>query len=316
MTPVQQTEAEVRQYPAPVDRVREELERVEAPEVHPPGLLRRLFLRESPRRVKVSSALRLYHELLGLEHLHYGLWNGEPLDLEGLKIAQERFSGELCSRIPSGVQSVLDIGCGIGATARILDARGYEVEGLSPDPYHRSLFLRRVGRPFHLARFQEFEPGRRYDLLLMSESSQYIWLDRLFPAVLDAAAPGGHLLIADYFTVNGSRGPLGKSGHPLQRFLRLAEESGLELELKEDITDRVAPTLELAEHWFERFVEPVLSVASDTVTHRHPVLAWMARKLFRRRLAKLADMRQLIDSREFRHQKRYLILRFRVRPPA
>ena len=316
MPPVQQTTAKLRRYPAPVDRAQEEREPVDLEVARPPGLLRRLFTRASPRRVKVSSSLRLYHEILGLDHLHYGLWNGEAMSLDGLKVAQERFSGYLCDLIPDGVKSVLDVGCGIGATARMLDGRGYEVEGLSPDPYHRSLFVRRTGRPCHLARFQEFEPPRRYDLLLMSESAQYIWLDRFFPAVRRAAAPGGHLLIADYFTAERTDGPLGKSGHLLDDFLSLAEESGLTLESSEDITDRVAPTLDLAELWFERYVEPVVSVASDVLNSRHPLLARLGLRLFRRRLDKLAEKRVLIDSGEFQRQKRYLILRYRVEPES
>jgi SAM-dependent methyltransferase len=240
-----------------VERPRE----VSAAKPRQPGLLRRLAERRSPRRVKVSTALRFYHEVVGLDHLHYGLWNGEPLTLDGLKVAQDRFTRHLLSWIPEGVRSVLDVGCGIGSTALMLKQSGYEVEGLSPDPYHQSVFSRRVGTPFHLSRFQEFRPLRRYDLVLMSESAQYIWLDRLFPAV-GASAPGGHLLVADYFTVNGAKGALGRSGHALDRFLAEARTAGLDLVRREDVTERVAPTLELARSWIERYLDPCLALVS------------------------------------------------------
>lgn len=264
--------------------------------------------------MKVSSALRLYHEVLGLEHLHYGLWNGEGFTLEGLKAAQDRFSRHLCSWVPEGVRSVLDVGCGIGSTAAMLRTTGYEVEGLSPDPYHRDVFLRRVGAPFHLARFQEFEPRRRYDLVLMSESAQYIWLDRLFPAVRRSVLPGGYLLVADYFTVDGCEGLLARSGHPLDGFLEEARAEGFALERQEDITDRTAPTLDLARRWIDSYVEPCVSVASQALRNRHPHLVRMLEWLFRRRLEKLERLRQLVDSQEFRRHKRYMILRFRVGP--
>jgi SAM-dependent methyltransferase len=274
--------------------------------------VRRLVRRESPRRVKVNTALRIYHEVVGLEHLHYGLWNGEPLTLDGLKIAQDRFSRTLCSFIPSDeVRSILDVGCGIGTTALMLKEAGYEIEGLSPDPYHQSVFSRRVGTPFHLSRFQEFDPPRAYDLVLMSESAQYIWLDSLFPSVLQAAR-GGRLLVADYFTVNGCRGILGKSGHPLQTFLETAEKAGLELECRKDITAEVAPTLDLARSWLERYVDPCLSIGSDYARRKVPRLAKAIRWMFRRRLERWNEMRRLVDSGEFRREKQYLILRFRV----
>lgn len=262
----------------------------------------------------MSAALRLYHEVLGLEHLHYGLWNGDAFSLQGLKVAQDRFSRNLCELVPEGVASVLDVGCGVGSTALMLERLGFDVEGLSPDPYHREEFARRVGAPFHLSRFQEFEPRRTYDLVLMSESAQYIWLDRLFPAVRKAAAPGGHLLVADYFTVNGCSGPLARSGHPLDAFLEEARREGLRLEHRDDLTDRVAPTLDLARSWFESYVEPCLSVASESFHGRHPWLASVLQRLFRRRIGQLEELRRVIDSREFRRHKRYLILRFRVTP--
>ncbi len=280
--------------------------------VSSPGLLRRLILRESPRKVKVNAALRFYHEVLGLDHLHYGLWNGEPRNLEGLKAAQHRFSCHLREWIPDDVRSILDVGCGTGSTSLLLKEAGFRVEGLSPDPYHRDIFARRVAEPFHLRRFQEFEPPRIYDLVLMSESAQYIWLDRIFPAVRRSGAPGGYLLVADYFTVNGCHGALAKSGHPLDAFLERAEDCGLLLERSEDVTEAVAPTLALARSWLEAYVEPCLSMASDSLASRHPHVARLGRWLFRSRIAKMFELKRLVDCEEFRRNKRYFFLLFRL----
>jgi MPBQ/MSBQ methyltransferase len=276
-----------------------------------PGMLRRLVARRSPREVKVSTALRFYHEVVGLDHLHYGFWNGEPLTLEGLKIAQDRFTRNLLEWIPEGVDAVLDVGCGIGSTALTLKEQGYDVEGLSPDPYHETAFARRVGAPFHLRRFQEFEPHRAYDLVLMSESAQYVWLDSLFPAVA-RATPGGHLLVADYFIANGARGVLAKSGHPLHEFLERAEAAGFHLERRQDITDQVTPTLDLARSWLERYIDPCLEIISDHAQRKRPWLTRPIRWLLRRQIEKAAEMRTLVDSEAFKHHKHYLILRFKV----
>lgn len=275
------------------------------------GWWRRVRERMSPRRVKTSAALRFYHEVLGLDHLHYGLWNGEPLSLAGLKTAQDRFARHLCDWVPPGTRSILDVGCGTGSTAVLLAERGLEVEGLSPDPSHEKLFARRLGTPFYLVRFQEFRPRRAYDLVLMSESAQYIWLDRFFPGVLQAA-PGGRLLVADYFTVRDSGGPLARSGHPLDRFLDEADRSGLVLERREDVTDRVVPTLHLARSWLESYVEPCLRIAGEAVSAKRPRLAALGRRLLRRRLGQLEELRQLVDEAAFRAHKRYLLLLFRV----
>ena len=46
-------------------------------------------------------ALRFYIDVLGLEHLHYGLWDGDPLTLDGLMAAQERYTDHLIELIGS-----------------------------------------------------------------------------------------------------------------------------------------------------------------------------------------------------------------------
>lgn len=275
--------------------------------VHAPGSSKR-------RRVQVNLPLRFCHEVLGLDHLHFGLWDGEPPSIEGLRQAQKRYTEELLAWIPPGVESILDVGSGTGATGRELRDRGYEVEGLSPDPYQRRLFERRVERPFHLGRFQEFVPARTYDLVLMSESSQYIWLESLFPAVR-RVAPGGHLLVADYFVTDDDGSALAKSGHPLDAYLAAAESAGLELLRQEDVTERVIPTLELATAWAERYLDPSLAMFGDHLAVRYPRLFRLARRLFGRSVANhLAAGREQIDGAAFRRLKCYRFLLFRVRP--
>jgi len=263
------------------------------------------------RRIKVNLPLRFCHEILDLDHLHYGLWDGEELTREGLVAAQDRYTETLVEWIPEGVRTLLDVGAGTGATARDLRDRGFEVEGLSPDPYQRQLFARRVGRPFHLGRFQEFEPAYPYDLVLMSESSQYIWLDSLFPAVR-RVAPGGHLLVADYFVVHPDGGPMSKSGHPLDDYLEKAEKNGLELLRREDVTEATLPTLDLARQWLDRYVDPTLAMVGEHLQGKYPRLAHVGRWLLRKKLAEVDHARALLDSEAFRRVKSYELMLFRV----
>jgi MPBQ/MSBQ methyltransferase len=251
-------------------------------------------------------------EVLELDHLHYGLWQDEPLDLEGLKQAQERYAEKLCDWVPQGVRTILDVGCGSGSMALRLRDRGFEVEGLAPDPYLGELFTERTGLPFHLARFQEFEAARRYDLILMSESAQYIWLDSLFPRVC-RVAPGGHLLLADYFVVENDGSQAARSGHPLDGFLARATQSGCELLRREDVTEQAAPTLALASSWLDRYGVKIVAVLGERAHRRHPWLYGLGDKLFGGRLRrKLEQERTLCDPEIFRRLKRYELMLFRV----
>lgn len=271
--------------------------------------------RRSPRAVKTDGTLRFFHDVLGLDYLHYGLWEpDDPRDITGLRAAQLRYAQHLISLIPERARTVLDVGSGTGRMAQSLRERGLSVEGLSPDPYQAKLFARRVGAPFHLGRFQEFWPERPYDLVLMSESSMYVWLESLFPAVLRAGA-GGHLLVADYFSI-GQPGANGRtatrSGHPLDQFLAEAERHRLVLEHREDVTERVLPTLSLASGWLARYVSPTMLIARDAFGRRHWLLLRVARFVLRRRLEQLEQTSTLLDPDAFRRSKRYELLRFRV----
>ncbi|MEM7355958.1 MAG: class I SAM-dependent methyltransferase [Acidobacteriota bacterium] len=264
------------------------------------------------RRVKVDKGLRFYHEILGLDHLQYGLWDGEPLTLDGLRSAQERYAQTLHRWIPEGVQTILDIGCGTGASAARMLELGYEVEGLSPDPFQKQVVEKRTGMPFNLARLQEFEPKRTFDLAIMSESSQYIWLDVLFPDAKKVAA-GGHLLIADYFLVQPAADLPEKSGHPLDEFLAEGERQGFELLRREDVTEQVLPTLDLAQGFIERYAMPTANLAVELFAYDNPrlfkLIEWLGRKKVAKERAKLEFM---MDRERFAAAKRYLFLLYRV----
>ncbi len=256
---------------------------------------------------RVDPTLRFYEEVLGLSFLHYGLWEGDPLNLEGLSAAQRRYADRLVSMIPEGTRSILDVGCGTGGNARLLTERGFEVEGLSPDPFQARRFHDRTGGlPFHQSRFETFAPPRAYDLVLMSESCQYVRITRLFDAVR-RAAPGGWLLVADYFVYTCTDTPLGRSGHELAMFRRFAQSDGFTIHADIDITEAVLPTLTLARQWLDQRARPALVILEDGLRSRHPWLLALARWWFRDRLRAIAEQDQLVDVDAFRAAKSYRI---------
>ncbi len=261
--------------------------------------------------LRVNTALRFYHEILGLEQLHYGLWQGDEFDMQGLKVAQERYSDHLISYFPEEVKVVLDVGAGTGATSEKLKNKGYDVEALSPDPFQKYLFEKNRDVVFHLSKFEEFKPQKKYDLVLMSESCQYIPMNRLFTTVKQCA-PGGYLLIDDYFITNPDDTAMSKSGHPMDQFYDMANQNGFELIKEEDITDQAAVSLDLAKSWMDRFVLPSVELAAYSFGHKHPKLIKFVRWLMRKKIQKFNDDLMLLDSEHFKRVKRYKILLFKV----
>ena len=261
--------------------------------------------------LRVNTSLRFYHEILGLDNLHYGLWKDDPFTMEGLHVAQARYTDHLISYFPDSVKVVLDAGAGTGATSEKLKSKGYDVEALSPDPYQQYLFKKNRDVVFHLDKFQDFKPEKKYDLVLMSESCQYIPMDGLF-ANAKHCAPGGYLLINDYFITNPDDTAMSKSGHNLNIFYQKAKDNEFELLKEEDITDQAAVSLDLAKSWVDRYVMPSIDLIAYSFGHKHPKLMSFIRWLMRKKVKKFNDDIMLLDSEHFKRVKRYKILLFKI----
>jgi SAM-dependent methyltransferase len=105
-----------------------------------------------------------------------------------------------------GCRTVLDVGCGTGEHARLLTARGFQVDGLDLDP--NLLRLARAKNPassFHEADMCSFDIPARYDAILCLFSS--IGYARTQDRVVRALtcfrrhlAPGGVVVVEPWFT--------------------------------------------------------------------------------------------------------------------
>lgn len=188
---------------------------------------------------------------------------------------------------------------------------------MSPCQHQEQLVRARLGSQvrFHRQRFQEFEPERRFDLVSMSESSQYVPLDQLFGAARRALAPHGTLLICDYFRRRDER--YFRSCHALEPFLERSRAAGFQIEEMEDITEAVLPTLELGRQYYERLGLPLVELGRDYFTREQRVVSWLARNMFSKRLAKLRryiseKMPAKLAHERFRRELTYRTYRFRL----
>ncbi len=254
-------------------------------------------------------ALRFYHEVLGLERLHYGLWADQELTLANLKVVQEDFESNIISSIPDEVNRVLDVGCGTGIMVQSLLAKNYQAEGLSPDINQKKVFEARLSARFHHSGFEDFLAEEVFDCIIMSESSQYIKLDQLFKVSKKSLNTKGYLLVCDYFLRNNASGIMGKSGHNYDAFLSQAEAEGFSLLRQEDITQATAKTLDLAKDLVERG-QIGLQIASERFVEKKPLLTRLIKWLFRKKMQKMQNDIQLLDSQQFIKNKVYSLLVF------
>ncbi|KAB8331010.1 class I SAM-dependent methyltransferase [Scytonema tolypothrichoides VB-61278] len=256
---------------------------------------------QKPKSIEIPKATRYqnaaidyYMGVTGSSYLHYGYWetlpdSSEELTLSSLRAAQEAYTAKLFSFIPKGISTVLDVGCGIGGNAKYFLERGFSVEGLAPDALQQEKFIKNTNNkvPFYLTRFEDFQPTHSYDLILFSESSQYIAVNDLAQGAGRLLSSGGYLLIADMMRSDPEyQEGIFSNCHVTSVLQEALERAGFTLIKAEDISNSVAPTIDLSLDYFRTFGLTTMKYISDVVAIAVPPLHALGRWAFKRWLDK------------------------------
>ncbi len=250
------------------------------------------------------------------EDLHYGFWPDElPVTPDHLKQAQDLHSQLILSNIPDGVESILDVGCGAGGLAKRLIDKGYAVDCVSPSGLLTTEAQKLLGDACTIVQgpFETIELNRTYDLVLFSESFQYIKLTPALQQVMRYLKPGGHLLICDFFRhPREERGPIG-GGHPLPAFHAEIEKHPLESVVDQDITKETARNYDLVNDLLQRVGVPIWELIFAYGNANYPRRSKWLQRLFRKRIAKLERkyFQGQRTAETFSHYKSYRLLLYR-----
>ena len=124
-----------------------------------------------------ATSVRNWSAAASLSPLHWGFWPGgvqtpsaETDDFDPFWA----FSENLLAHIPDTAIRILDVGCGLGANAKLLSERRKLVTAVSPIAHHCESIERAKlpGVEVRCTRFEDMSPDETYDLLLFSESAQ------------------------------------------------------------------------------------------------------------------------------------------------
>lgn len=262
-------------------------------------------------------ALALMHRMFNVRHLHYGYFEGRlKPSLENLPKAQENYLRRLMQAIPRrGVHAILDVGCGIGGVAQELLKRGYKVTCIAPDPYLTSETSKATRRKASTitAMYENLAeiPTAPFDLILMSESCQYIDVQAGWRQNSRFLRPGGYLLVSDFFKKGPIKDPrISKSGHDLRQYLEHGRREGFRLISEKDITAFTAPTMDIYQQALSQYVIPVAEALTRVVERRWPKIYKILRLYGRHRLLFLREKYSRQGAKPFARYKKYAILLF------
>ncbi len=244
------------------------------------------------------------------DYLHYGYWpKGLSVEPANVFEAQENYANLLLSQIPEGVKSILDVGCGSGKFAEKLLNAGYQVDCVSPSPnltkHVRTLLGDRV--EIFESRYEDVRTQKRYDLILCSESFQYLLLELAMQQTLKFLNENGYLLICDFF----KRDVPGKSpisgGHQIDRFFSYMETQPFNKISDQDITKEASPSLDIMRDLIMEVIAPTWNIVAYYMISNFPIFSKLFSFALRKKIAQ-AHRKYLsggTSGEQFAHFKTY-----------
>jgi SAM-dependent methyltransferase len=238
--------------------------------------------------LEIGSILGKY--FLKLDHLHYGYWaNGLEVDISNLRIAQENFADFLISHIPDRVRSILDVGCGTGQTAKKLFDMGYQVDCVSPSHFLAEQARELLGNGSNIFEcyYEQLQTENPYDLILFSESFQYVDIEEALKKTVDFLNRDGYMLICDFFEKETPWKRIISGGHRLKKFYEMVTNYPLRLIKDLDITEQTAPTIDIVDDAFKKAIHPSVILAQQLLDNRYPFMSKFLKRMYRKRINKI-----------------------------
>ncbi len=145
------------------------------------------------------------------------------------------------------------------ALCALLGDIGYRVDCVSPSSVlteHAHNILADKSQIFECS-FEKLQTEKRYDVILFSESFQYVNLEKAIQNSIKFLNDNGYLLICDFFRTDAE----GKSniggGHELIRFYDIISQYPLKLVKDIDITKETAPNLDIVNEFLTNVGLPI-----------------------------------------------------------
>ena len=217
----------------------------------------------------------------------------------------EQMKGKVKSPSKSQPLRILDVGCGSGTTLCRLLEQGYKVDGIVPSDYLYAAAKEKLKATLKLNKkakhakeskifkciFEEIlqqKPLRKYDIVLFSESFQYIKFNDSYSILRQLLNPAGEIIIADFFRISQAKDPSSfGGGHFLPNFYNRTKDERFRIISDKDITANMLPNIELLDSMLMHRGLPALQLLNSFLLFRHNIIYKMVKFLFRRIFARI-----------------------------
>jgi len=251
------------------------------------------------------------------EYLHYGFFPSDlPTDITNLAKAQENYAELLLSNIPSGVKTILDVGCGSGKMAEKLISKGYDVDTVSPGVLLTKYVQNKLGNQItiHNCKFEDFSSTKKYDLILFSESFQYIPIEKSLEGFKKFASPNGYMMICDFFRLEDEGKSLLGGGHSFKDWEATIQRYPFKKLKEQDITDQTAPTIDLVNALALEVLHPTWKTIFLLGEDRFPLLLKFVKWKYKKKIQKMEN-KHFSGQRNgvnFKKYKKYMLYIFQT----
>ena len=253
---------------------------------------------------------------MGSEDIHYGYWpNGKDASVQNFAHAQDSHSKLILDHIPEKTNYILDVGGGSGNLALKLLNKGYSVDCVIPSEFLAEQAKAKLGNEsvIHICGFEQMPTTKTYDLIIFSESFQYVKMDASIHKVENMISPIGHLLICDFFRRDiPGKSPMG-GGHSWQDFKNIISTLPFQQVTDLDISEETAPTIDLLDQFCRDVLMPISEMSGSYLQYNYPYLTALLNWKLKKRIKKIRRtfLSGELNGESFKKFKTYRLLLYK-----
>ena len=244
----------------------------------------------SSQKIGLDIGLVIGRFFMGSEDLHYGYWpNGKDASVQNFAHAQDSHSELIMDQIPENINYILDVGGGSGNLALKLINNGYRVDCVIPSAFLAEQAKTKLGNEsvIHICGFEQMPSTKTYDLIIFSESFQYVKMKKSLQKIEKMTSPNGHLLICDFFRRDlTEKSPIG-GGHSWQGFKDTISTLPFQQVTDLDISLETAPTIDLLDQFCQDVLMPISEMSGSYLQYNYPYLTALLNWKLKKRIEKI-----------------------------